>query len=308
MVFSASMDLFAANAQALRAQYFEHYDVFPRAGAFWLTACGREADAFSLREAAALCAALDARFDGTSSQVQPLLASACAMGEPEPLLLRVSRAYGALREVFLPSPQLIPAALLLALRCPDETDFDETARRVRQLFDALGGAHPLLTGFEDLGACVLLALSFSDAAKAAKTEAACEALLKPARVSGGALQSLALLACLAQEPEAFCLAAPKYLALRLPPLGAGALAACEGEPEALAEKADAVAQALKKLPSFGLLSVSGSERRLWACLLTALDAKASSPAPFAENVLAAAFFSFVGANTTDDLAALRAGV
>ena len=156
------MDRFLANEQALRAQYFEERGVFPRAGAFWLTASGRTADAAALRDAAALCAAVDSRFDGMSAQVRPLLAAACAGEEPEPLLLRTGGAYRALREAFPPSPQLIPPALLLARRCPDEADFDETVRRVKALFDALGSAHPVLTGFEDLGACALLALSGQD--------------------------------------------------------------------------------------------------------------------------------------------------
>ena len=304
MVLSASMDRFLANEQALRAQYFEERGVFPRVGAFWLTASGRTADAAALRDAAALCAAVDSRFDGMSAQVRPLLAAACAGEEPEPLLLRTGGAYRALREAFPPSPQLIPPALLLARRCPDEADFDETVRRVKALFDALGSAHPVLTGFEDLGACALLALSGQDMEAAAKAEAAAEAMLKPAHLSGNALQTLALMACLAQDAEAFCAAVPVCLGCRLPPYGAGALAACGGDTAALAQKADAIAQSLKKEPAFGLLSMPGSERRLWACLLTALDAHPAAPAPFAENVLAAAFFSFVGSNTTDDLAGL----
>ena len=83
-----------------------------------------------------------------------MTAAAAAAPEPEQQLLLAGEAYRACRASFLPSPHLVPAALLLAGSRLREDAFPGTARRAKALFDSLGAEHPFITGYEDLGVCM----------------------------------------------------------------------------------------------------------------------------------------------------------
>jgi len=305
MVLSRSAELFLQNQRAMKAQFFEDRTLFPRAGAFLLTARSAEPDAAALRAARELCEAVGDRFDGLAEQFLPLLTAAAALSpEPEEYLLLSGRAYRACRESFLPSPHLVPAALLLAGSPLDRAEYDDAARLARRLFDAMGEEHPFITGYEDLGVCMLFALTRPEPEQAVRTAEECEICLRPYRRMSNRLQAVTHILAVSDDPQAACARVPALAKAgrgrpALPPVGLAALAVCPGEPDELAEEALAAAQTLRREPGLGPLSLSAAERRLWACLLTALARLRSEAGPGARRGLIAAFLTVLGSAAVD---------
>lgn len=307
MVLSKSAELFLKDYRAVKAQFFDDRTVFPRAGAYLLAAAGREPSGSSLAAARSLAGSVDSRFDGMAEQFLPLMtAAAAAAPEPEQQLLLAGEAYRACRASFLPSPHLVPAALLLAGSRLREDAFPGTARRAKALFDSLGAEHPFITGYEDLGVCMLAAMTLPEPGAVVAAAELCERRLRPYRRMTNTLQSVTHILAFAQEPETAC---ARFLELAeagrgrpaLPPAGLAALAVCPGAPGELALETQAVSQALRAEPGLSFFVLGASERRLWACLLTALGRLRALPNLFSSRALTAAYLTVVGANTLDSL-------
>ena len=101
----------------------------------------------------------------------------CAGGEIESRLKRTIQVYDALRKHFFSSQYLPVAAVMIAdLVRPEK--YDETAARVRHIYDLMKNEHPFLTSGEDSVFAAMLALSpMTDAEIVSETER-CFELLK----------------------------------------------------------------------------------------------------------------------------------
>ena len=128
----------------------------------------------------------------------------CAGGEIESRLKRTIQVYDALRKHFFSSQYLPVAAVMIAdLVRPEK--YDETAARVRHIYDLMKNEHPFLTSGEDSVFAAMLALSpMTDAEIVSETER-CFELLKGEFFSSNAVQSLSHVLALGEgTPEEKC--------------------------------------------------------------------------------------------------------
>lgn len=299
---------FQKNYLAVKAQFFSDTSIFPYLGAYLLTAAN--ADPEPLRDCKQMLCSLSDRFDGFAEQSAPLLcAGAIISGQPEKFLFSVASAYRVLKDSFLPSPHLIPAAYLLARFCPEPTDYDNHARQAARLHEKIGQAHPFLTGYEDIPVCVLYTLQPEPDAVFDAIED-CAVLLKPLSGKRNILQALSHTAALYPLPKQACAnivsvfgqlrTAGVSLGSGTPVTALGALGNCTTPPEITAAAVTESSAVLSKMAGFRLLELGGKDRAMLCCLLSALvccDYSADAPQP----PLIAALLSILAGNLSDDV-------
>lgn len=310
-------DSFADNSTKLKAAYFDSIGSIPRLSAFMLTRMGKNTDAPALNEAKKLVADADSCFDNLSTELNPLLSVLVSSeAAPEKRLGRIISAYGTLKEKYIPSPYLIVAASVLEQLCKSDEDFDDTVSRAKNIYETISDKHPFVTGYDDIGICILYALSEKDDSYALREMDLCEKCLKEKLGYNNAVQALTHVLAFYLHSQTACL---RLLALkksfdkiglsmgksyRLASLGA--LCVSNQSPEVLASKVYGVYKYLGTKKGFSLFSLSKKDRIMYATLLTAYDELISEYPPRPSHIWAfhAALLSLICANTTEDLSGI----
>ena len=150
-------DQFAANRQTVKSVFkMENSAIYPVCANLFC-ARGRTADADALVRAREVIKAHTGVFSGFRGNIRPALASLLAMSDrPEELMTRAVENYGQLKENFFGSEFLAMTAFLLADMGRDAADASAPGKA---LYRRMREEHPLLTGSEDSGFAVFLAMS-----------------------------------------------------------------------------------------------------------------------------------------------------
>ncbi len=156
--FLNRLPLFIQQDEALRKIFFRGQDI-----ALHMSTCLLFADTDStdlpLKTAADLLRRTPLCFDDAAAELLPVLSAVLASSADMDLMLyRMQTAYNALCKVFIPSARLLlPACALAESSCATE-QFIDYAKRIFDIFEEIHNAHPILTGYEDLGVFTLFAL------------------------------------------------------------------------------------------------------------------------------------------------------
>lgn len=156
------LPLFLAQDEALRKVFFRGQDVALHMAACLLFSRTDKTD-LPLEEAADRIRRTPLCFDEAAAELLPLLTVTLATAQDwDRMLYRMQTAFRVLGEVFIPSARLVlPAAALAESSVPTE-EFDDYAKRIFTIFEEVHRAHPILTGYEDLGVFTLYALYETD--------------------------------------------------------------------------------------------------------------------------------------------------
>lgn len=156
------LPLFLAQDEALRKVFFHGQDVALHMAACLLFSRTDKTD-LPLEEAADRIRRTPLCFDEAAAELLPLLTVTLATAQDwDRMLYRMQTAFRALGDVFIPSARLVlPAAALAESSVPAE-EFDDYAKRIFTIFEEVHQAHPILTGYEDLGVFTLYALYETD--------------------------------------------------------------------------------------------------------------------------------------------------
>lgn len=296
-------DRFVAVYDQLRRRYRLEYHLLHALVAFCYTEQGRELDLEEMDAARDLLRRNAGPFSSFRSAVQLIYAGALSLeSDPHTAFDRVEVAYAALKGSFFPSISLPLAAFALA-RAESETAFDATARRAREIFDAMKRDHPFLTGREDVPFAVLAACRGLSASAASAAAESAYTVLYPVLGRTNGVQTASHVLALGADPVAGAntlLALWKALKSARRPfgrdnelVGLAALALSSSPSAALVCEID---DDLRHRRGFGNWTLGARVRRMYAALLASLDdapAEDDARAFLVTTVLAAATTAMV---------------
>ena len=238
---------------------------------------GREAaDEERLRAAAALLKRETGAFSPFRGFARPVVAAMLSLeADPEACLTEALRMYEALRERFSSSSYLPLAAMSLSRL---STDYADTARRAREVYDCMKADHFFLTSSEDSVFAALMALSARTPAEAEREAEACYDRLRRTFSASNGLQSLSHVLALGEgRGEDKCdRVVSLYEALRrtglrfgrnleLPVLGA--LSLLTEEIDAIAAELGEADEYLARQKGYGVFGPGTSARHMHAALI-----------------------------------------
>lgn len=156
--FLHRLPIFIQQDEALRKIFFRGQDIALHMSTCLLFADTDSAD-LPLETAANLLRRTPLCFDDAAAELLPMLSAILATSDDMDLMLdRMQAAYRALCKVFIPSARLLlPACAFAESPCTTE-QFLTYAKRIFTIFEEVHDAHPILTGYEDLGVFTLFAL------------------------------------------------------------------------------------------------------------------------------------------------------
>lgn len=148
-------------------------------------------------------AGLFSDFSGTSSL---LIISLLAMSDdPEAMYDRLKDARDLVRRYFPPVPDYIALASIVLNEEPDQSHWEETARKAADIYNGLKKKHRILTSGGDILLSLILARSGRDRETVTAEAKACAELLSSHQLDPKSLQSLCRVLSLADgEPEEKC--------------------------------------------------------------------------------------------------------
>lgn len=296
-------DRFVDALRGINAIYFERPTVFHRFAAMILTMTDVSVlPTLTKRDTEQACR-IGARLQVAEKEVLPVLAAICHCTDDR-IVQRVARAQRILEHRFFPSAHLITAAWLMALDQRDITSYDQVVEQARQDYDGMRGDDPLHTNSEDVPLCVLYALTGEKMAVRRLDEVVKQ--LRPVFRFRNSVQTLAEVLLLGKaEDVSRTMALSRELTSRGLRLGHGSsfaalgvLAAVDGTAADIAERVETVELRLRKAPELSGWKVSGKERLMWSCLLTAVG---SIETKERQQMLCAAFVALYGAYLPDPL-------
>ena len=240
----------------------------------------------------------------------------CAGGEIESRLKRTIQVYDALRKHFFSSQYLPVAAVMIAdLVRPEK--YDETAARVRHIYDLMKNEHPFLTSGEDSVFAAMLALSpMTDAEIVSETER-CFELLKGEFFSSSAVQSLSHVLALGEgTPEEKCRKTMELfhgLKKKGCRYGTGYELATLGALALLPKEADSTVgelieadHFLEKQKGYGVFGLGRKQRLMHAGMLLTSDYLGTDSSPVMNSAALSGVVSLVAAQQTAVCAAVAA--
>lgn len=278
----SKLGLFIENYETIKHTFKMENSYYYPVGALFFTGKNELAQADKLKAAVEIIKAKTGVFSYIRSDMRLITASHLSLSEnPEATLDRIINTYERLKQEFSSSSYLVNAALFLADE--KEIDLDSVCVRARRIYGMMKQEHRFLTGQEDSGSAVMLALSeFDDLTVIDRCEK-CYSILRDEKVMHDTAQSLSHVLALADGDcellarrtlalfEQFKCAKRRYSSsYELPTLGL--LAQVPGDVCEIVKKVIELDDLLKAHKGFGnFFGIGQSQRLMYSALIHSFE-------------------------------------